>query len=137
LKTSKHTGEGPLQDFPFDLAPEEPPRVSGDRVARLERELTELRREVSTLRQLVTALEDKLATELREDDYLEYRGALFKRNVLGGFHLEVFCPNCRERMKSPQNELNFHCSGCGSWVNIKGHELPEIMDKLQRCDRKG
>ena len=106
-----------------------------DRVAILERELTQLRRELSTMRQMISELEKKVAAGRSENDFVEYRGALFKRDSSGGFFEEVYCPACHELMKSPQNELNFNCRNCQTWVNIKGHELPEIMIKLQRFRR--
>lgn len=110
-------------------------RTNKDRVASLERELDQLRREVSGLRKVVSDLERKVAAGLVEEDFVEYRGALFKRDSAGEFYEKVFCPACREPMKSPQNELNFNCRNCQTWVNIKGHELPEVMLKLQKIKR--
>jgi hypothetical protein len=108
---------------------------SRDRITALERELMQLRREVGLLRGLVGELDRKVSAAATHEEFVEYRGALFRRKITGGFHEEVFCPSCREPMRSPQNELNFNCRSCQTWVNIKGHELPEVMDKLRRFDR--
>lgn len=107
-------------------------RAGKDRIGALEREVTQLRRELSAMRQLVGELEKKIATGSPEENFVEYRGALFKRNSAGGFFEEVYCPGCHHPMKSPQNELNFNCRHCETWVNIKGHELPEVMTKLRK-----
>jgi hypothetical protein len=123
------------QSIPPSLDDSQQSRSPKDRVAALEREVMHLRREVGVLRQVVSDLERKLAVGDVEEAFVEYRGALFKRKVAGGFFEEVYCPMCRQPMRSPQNELNFTCRECQTWVNIKGHELPEVMAKVRRFDR--
>ncbi len=123
------------QGISLSLDEGQPSRSPKERVAALEREVMHLRREVGVLRQIVSDLERKLSVDDTEDKFVEYRGALFKRKVAGGFFEAVYCPSCRQPMRSPQNELNFNCRQCQTWVNIKGHELPEVMAKMHRFDR--
>lgn len=128
--------ENGAQEIPLSVDGTERARTSKERIAALERELMALKRETGALRQLVGDLERKVASALSSEEFVEYRGALFKRRMSGGFHETVYCPSCRQPMRSPQNELNFNCRTCQTWVNIKGHELPEVMEKLARFERR-
>ena len=124
------TGEV-VHEIPLTVDGAERTRQTAQSTAALERDLAVLKREVVALRQVVAELERKVAKAIAPDEFVEYRGGLFKRKEGGGFHEGVFCPSCHEQMKSPQNELNFNCRSCQSWVNIKGHELPEVMEKVR------
>ncbi len=136
MDPSEHGEEMLAQEIPLTIeGMAERSQSTTNRVVALERETTQLRREVASLRQLVLELQRQLAAPKGRDAFVEYRGALFKRNDSGGFHEGVFCPNCLEPMRSPQNELNFNCRSCQAWVNIKGHELSEVLHKVSGLNR--
>jgi hypothetical protein len=46
----------------------------------------------------------------RLDEFVEYRGSLFKRKPEGGYHLSVYCPKCKCALGGKMFQLQ--CSSC-------------------------
>ena len=64
----------------------------------LEAEVAKLRDENSVLRHRVTELESSLRNVAVDAEFIELRGALFKRKPNGSFHDAVYCPRCKGPM---------------------------------------
>jgi|SRR3972149_11496124 len=71
----------------------------------LERRVTQLEEENATLKRRITELEEDAAHALVAGDFVERRGALFKRKLEGGYHEAVYCPRCQGPMMSLQGML--------------------------------
>lgn len=71
----------------------------------LEKQVADLQSEKATLKKRVADLQAQIASKTALDDFVECRGALFKRKPTGGYHHAVFCPDCRGPMSSLMDEL--------------------------------
>jgi hypothetical protein len=101
-----------------------------DQAIALEKQVLQLQEENTTLKQRVAKLEHEAASRAAEQEFVECRGALFKRKTGGGYHYAVYCPRCRMPMMSLMDELPFNCGACRSGVNFTGHELSAVMREL-------
>lgn len=96
----------------------------------LMKEKAALQDENARLNQRVAELQKQLLAQSRADEFVEERGALFKRKSNGGYHEAVFCPGCHGPMSSTQQMLNFRCGKCGVIVNFNGNRLAAILKEL-------
>jgi hypothetical protein len=96
----------------------------------LEKQVTDLQRENTTLKKRVADLQAEVASKTALDEFVECRGAFFKRKPTGGYHHAVFCPDCRGPMMSLMDELPFNCHKCKRSVSFTGHDLPTVMREL-------
>src|SRR2546425_5062423 len=72
--------------------------VRGDHIALLREQLQIAEKQIAKLEKENTDLKTKLAAAERKtipEEFVEFRGALFKRNNSGGYHFTVYFPNCR------------------------------------------
>lgn len=95
----------------------------------LEKQVDELQRANTTLNQRVADLEAQMASNIVPDQFVEHRGALFKRHPQGGYHEAVYCPSCRGPMMSMQTLLPYQCR-CGVSVDFTGNDLKSVMRGL-------
>jgi hypothetical protein len=56
-------------------------------------------------------------------EFVEHRGAIFKRKPNGGYFDDVLCRGCHNPMVSLMDEGPFRCQPCGISVNFNGHDL--------------
>jgi hypothetical protein len=70
----------------------------------LEKQVNDLQRENDNLKKHVADLLAKVTSKTALDEFVECRGALFKRKPTGGYHNAVFCPDCRGTMTSLMDE---------------------------------
>jgi hypothetical protein len=96
----------------------------------LEKQVTELQQRCSELEKLVGSLKEQLAAKTVSADFVEHRGAVFKRNPKGGYYDDVLCRKCRQPMISFVNMHPFICEPCGVTVNFAGAELRQIIREL-------
>lgn len=96
----------------------------------LEKKMTELQAENATLKKRVAELEAQVAAQTARDEFVECRGALFKRKPTGGYHNAVFCPDCHGPMMSLMDQVPFHCSRCRRSVGFTGHDLRQVLMEL-------
>ena len=96
----------------------------------LEKRLAEFQTENTALKKRVAELEAQVAAKTARDEFVECRGALFKRKPTGGYHNAVFCPDCRGPMMSLMDELPFNCHKCKRSVSFTGHDLQAVMKEL-------
>jgi hypothetical protein len=101
-----------------------------DQAQALEKKMADLQDENTRLKKRIAELEADLAAKTKRNEFVEHRGALFKRKPTGAYHNAVFCPDCEGPMMSLEGELPFHCGPCKRSVSFSGRELPEIMGEL-------
>lgn len=110
--------------------------VRGDHIALLreqlqiaERQIAQLEKENDGLKTKLAATEARLAAKIIPEEFVEYRGALFKPNASGGYHLTVYCPNCRRVATTIDEHFPYSCH-CGWAVEFTPHELGAILKQL-------
>ena len=91
-----------------------------------------LAEENSTLKRTVMQLEEQLTAKTVHEEFVECRGALFKRKAGGGYHQAVYCPRCHGPMVSVNNIAPFLCSPCSVLVDFNGRQLPKIMKEIEQ-----
>ena len=102
-----------------------------DQAKILEDENAGLRQEVAELRAEVSMLESKLAAAEKEDEFVEHRGALFKKKPGGGYHQAAYCPTCKTPMGGrPSSPLPMLCGKCQSVTPFRARELNRILAQL-------
>lgn len=97
----------------------------------LEKQNAELHKENAALKKRVADLETQIAPKATSHEFVECRGALFKRKPGGGYHYAVFCPDCSGPMASLMDELPFSCHKCRRSVSFTGQELKSVMRDLE------
>jgi hypothetical protein len=96
----------------------------------LEKQVAELQQENASLKKRVAEFQAQIASKTALEEFVECRGAFFKRKPTGGYHNAVFCPDCRGPMMSLMNELPFNCHKCKRSVGFTGNDLREVMGEL-------
>ena len=96
----------------------------------LEAEVAKLRDENSVLRHRVTELESSLRNVAVDAEFIELRGALFKKEPNGSFHDAVYCPRCKGPMSSLEGAVPYRCSQCKTMVDFTGDELNAVRKEL-------
>ena len=96
----------------------------------LEKQVSDLQQENASLKKRLADLQAQIASKAALDEFVECRGAFFKRKPTGGYHNAVFCPDCRGPMMSLMDELPFGCHKCKRSVSFTGHDLPAVMREL-------
>jgi hypothetical protein len=97
----------------------------------LQKQILYLQEENSTLIKRVAELERQAATKKALEEFVECRGALFKRKPDGTYHQAVFCPICRAPMCSLQQMMPYLCR-CGITVDFTGCDLRAVMAELPK-----
>lgn len=100
-----------------------------DQIDILKSEFTKLDRENSDLKRRNAELEKRLAASEENEQFVEERGALFKRRPQGGYHNAVYCPKCRQSASPFPPGEEFNCT-CGWFSAFTEDELPTIMRSL-------
>lgn len=101
-----------------------------DRVKALEDEMLAAKAKIRQLTEKNVQLEQDLAAVRTPDEFVEHRGALFKRKGSGGYHQAVFCPDCRGAMFAVDPEMPFYCQKCHRGAPFTGNDLPAILREL-------
>jgi hypothetical protein len=106
--------------------------VRGDHIALLREQLQIAEKQIAKLEKENTDLKTRLASAERKttpEEFVEFRGALFKRNNTGGYHLTVYCPNCRRVASTIDEHFPYSCN-CGWAVEFTPHDLDGIVKQL-------
>lgn len=89
-----------------------------------------LKRRVVELEDVVRSLTTELRSKKTEEEFVEHRGALFKKKPGGGYHLAVYCPNCRQPAGSIHAVMPFSC-GQRHWSSaFTSGDLEKILKEL-------
>ena len=65
-----------------------------------------------------------------DSDFVEARGALFKRRAGGGFEQDAYCPDCKRVLSSIEAFLPLDCSKCGFMAPFSEDDLRRIVAGL-------
>ena len=103
------------------------------KVSLIKEEFAKLEEENAQLRKSVAELHQQLSASAKAEEYMEGRGALFKRRAGGGYDEVVYCPRCRHSTAAfPPGFGNFVCGPCGWFSPFTEHDLPRIMIDLSK-----
>ena len=104
------------------------------KAALFEKDIEELKKENAKVIKENAELKQELARQHKSEEFVEARGALFKRLPSGGYSETPYCPNCHETMFYFQSVFPYECSNqaCGHIANFKGAELHHVLDDLPK-----
>ncbi len=99
-------------------------------VQALEKKVVELETENAALKKRVAQMESQALTHARAGEFVEHRGACFKRKPDGDGYIDTpYCGVCQKPMSSSQRMLNYRCM-CGHVADFTGRQLSEVMRGL-------
>jgi hypothetical protein len=90
--------------------------------------VADLEAENVVLKKRVGQLEGELSAKTTREEFVEHRGALFKRKAGGGYHMAVYCPRCKQSASS-LHTLPYDCP-CGWSADFNKFDLAAIMKDL-------
>ena len=106
-----------------------------DRLEAAHQDYERLEAENTQLKAHVADLWRQLQTHLAANEFVEHRGAFFKRLPGGGYHQTVYCPLCKSPAgHSPRMSTNFLCkrTECDWFSDFAADELPQILNELPK-----
>ena len=104
-----------------------------DQAKALEKQVEDLKAENAELKQRNSELHRKLTAKTLADEFVEHRGALFKRKPDGSYHLAVYCPHCRKPTGAMVDEFPYACTEKCGWVgSFAPYELNSILKELPK-----
>ena len=103
-----------------------------DQLALLQEENADLIKKVSSLQKEKQLLQDEVKELTRDQQFIECRGAFFKRKPTGGFNRTVYCPLCQSPLASLENELPYYCHRCQIALDFNGRDLDQVMVELAK-----
>jgi DNA repair exonuclease SbcCD ATPase subunit len=104
-----------------------------DQAKAQETQLAECQRRVAQLEQDNAQLKSKLSARARAEEFVEHRGALFKRKVDGTYHHAVYCPVCHKPTGALIEEMVYSCTDNCGWVGtFTPRELQRIISELPK-----
>ena len=120
-----------LKEIPLSDILREKLSIAERAIEQLEKENIELKKQNSNLLERANKYEKQLASfRAPKEEFIEERGALFKRRPEGGYHKAVFCLKCRMPMMSMERVIPYSCERCKIAVDFTGDELPDILKEL-------
>jgi hypothetical protein len=68
---------------------------------------------------------------MEPEQFVDYRGAKFRRLPDGTFEHQVYCPKCRNPMATPAEVfLPYRCAPCHYLSPLKGFSFPAIVEEV-------
>jgi hypothetical protein len=105
--------------------------LMADKAKVLEEQIVQLQRKVAALEEDKRNLNSKLSAASRAEEFVEHRGALFKRKPEGGYHLAVYCPICHKPTGALDSDFTYGCTERCGWVGtFTPRDLEKIMKEL-------
>lgn len=99
-------------------------------LSKLEKEKVDLEEENAQLKETINKMKIELAKLSVHEEFVEHRGAVFKRKPKGGYHLAVYCPECHISTSSLENFFPYHCDRCGWNATFGERQLESIIKEL-------
>lgn len=98
----------------------------------LKEHIEKLEEENSRLIERNAELEKHAARQQASEEFVEARGALFKRLPNGGYGETPYCPICHRTMSCFQRVFPYECSNksCGHRADFKGAHLGDVLASL-------
>ena len=104
-----------------------------DQAKALEKQVEDLKTENAELKKNNGELQRKLSAKTLPDEFIEHRGALFKRKPDGSYHLAVYCPHCRKSTSAMVDEFPYACTDKCGWIgSFTPGELNSILKELPK-----
>jgi hypothetical protein len=104
-----------------------------DQAKALEQKVKDLEQELAATKKKLGETERQLAAKSRADEFLEHRGALFKRKADGSYHQAVYCPICHKPTGAIIGEMPFACTEkCGWIAAFTPDDLSRVMSELPK-----
>lgn len=103
-----------------------------DEMGKIIRERAECEKKLADLVEELAETRKQLQQKTIPDEFVEYSGALFKRESSGGYAPTAFCPECKRPLWNTDPEIfPYECSTPGCGYSIEIHEkLTSIVEKL-------
>lgn len=101
-----------------------------DKYEALETKLANSEKENEILRKEIESLKKEFETQKVKSEFIEYKGAKFKRMPSGKFEEAVYCLKCNGGMFALENYLPFVCGTCGSTAGFNGGQLKSVISEL-------
>ncbi|MDI6808280.1 MAG: hypothetical protein QME66_04765 [Candidatus Eisenbacteria bacterium] len=120
-----------LKEIPLSDILREKLTITERSITQLEKENIDLKNKNAEMSKEVGKLQEELATlRATKDNFVEERGALFKRKPSGGYHEAVFCPGCRSPLSSLGGDFPYICHKCSIQLDFSLKDLPAILKSL-------
>jgi len=104
-----------------------------DQAKAQEKQLADALHRITQLEQENAQLRAKVTARARADEFVEHRGALFKRKPDGSYHHAVYCPICHKPTGSLIDEMVYSCTESCGWVGtFTPRELSTVMSGLPK-----
>jgi len=97
---------------------------------RMEKENERLQKRTSELEEQLRAALQKLASSRQADEFIEHRGAMFKRTG-NGYVEAVYCPVCKVSVGSLEG-IPYYCQRCHWMADFTGDDLGMVMSGLPK-----
>jgi len=101
-----------------------------DKVRNLEEDRVQMQKRITTLEKECSDLRRQLESKTVTEQFVEHKGAFFKRKPDGKYHEAVFCLTCKVPMGSMGNVVEYTCPKCHGFVNFCGYDLDRILKEL-------
>ena len=112
--------------------------VLRDRLLLIKEQTDQLADECRDLKMKLTQFEEenvKLKEQLKAQtitqEFVEYRGAFFKRGLSGAYDPTVYCPSCHAPLGSMEGFFPYACDKCEIELDFNGKDLPQILKTLE------
>ena len=116
---------------PVSAVPRAQPVSIQDRYNALVEENETLKKRCAALEQQCAELLRQTATEMESEQFVDYRGAKFRRLPDGTFDQQVYCPKCRNPMATPTEVfLPYRCAPCHYLSPLKGFSFPAVLEEV-------
>ncbi len=101
-----------------------------DQIEMLEKENLDLKATLSDIRIENTKLREQISNQLSSEQFVEFRGGLFKPKPNGSFHKAVYCPKCKSPMSFLHGENHYACSSCYIYLDFSRKQLNKVIEEL-------
>lgn len=103
-----------------------------DKYEALEAKLINSEKENEFLRKKVESLKKQVEAQIVESEFIDYKGAKFKRMPSGKFEDPVYCLKCNGGMFALESCLPFVCASCGCTASFNGAQLKSVINELRQ-----
>lgn len=101
-----------------------------EQVQPLVKKIEDVEEENARLKKSSEAATRQLAEYAAREQFIEFRGVLFKKALSGGYYPDAYCPACRTVLMFRTTREQVACSRCKFIAPFIGGELPSLVSKL-------
>lgn len=105
-----------------------------DKLAALEEESSDLKHKLADAQKEISDMRAQIENNLIKNQFVEHRGAFFKRKPSGGYDKAVYCPHCQSPLSSLEKNLPYYCERCLITLDFNGKELDAILKELENSN---